>query len=273
MQRLLPELPEDPKGLFDIRGRVVLIVGALGLLGTEIASAFAKCEARVVLADINGERCEAVAADLARETGSDTLGIPLDTADSASVSNVVRQIVIRFGKLDVLINAAQYKSPHFFQPFEEFPLQDWEAVLRVNLTGTFLCCQAVGNQMIAQGNGGSIINVGSTYGVVAPNQTLYEGTSLGSPAAYSASKAGVMMLSQYLAAYWGHHNIRVNSVQPHGLYNDHEQRFIENFAAMSPLGRMSLPREVVGCLLFLASDASTYVTGANFPIDGGWTAW
>jgi NAD(P)-dependent dehydrogenase (short-subunit alcohol dehydrogenase family) len=153
-----------------------------------------------------------------------------------------------------------------------FPEELWDAVIDVNLKGTFLMCRDFGRAMLERGKG-SIVNFASTYGVVSSNPALYEGNSLGNPIAYSASKGGVVMLTKYLGAYWAERGVRVNCVTPHGVWNDHEPAFVERFSRFSPMRRLSRVDEVVGAVLFLASDASSYATGSNLLIDGGWTAW
>jgi len=263
----------DPRKLFDLSGRVVVITGAGGLLGRALALAAAKAGARTVLVDIDAQACCSSAELAAREKGRDAMPICADISDPGEVQQVIERTVAAFGAVDVLVNNAQYKSQHFFAGFEEFPLEDWEAVMRVNVTALYLCCQAAGNQMNASGRGGSIINLGSTYGMVAPDHSLYDGTTMGCPAVYAASKGAVWSLTRYLATYWASKKIRVNCIQPHGLYNGHEPRFVDNFAQHSPMGRMSDPSEVAGAMLYLASDASSYVTGTNLAVDGGWTAW
>ena len=200
------------------------------------------------------------------------LGLATDITKKDTVEGMIAAVVSEFGKIDVLVNNAQFKPQSFFAPFEDFSVEDWEGVMSVNLTAVFLCAQAVGKQMIKQGKG-NIINLASTYGVVAPDHGIYVGTSLGCPAVYSASKGGVIMLTKYLATYWADKGIRANAVTPHGLYNNHEEQFVKNFSSRSPLGRMCDKKEVVGAVLYLASDASSYVTGSNLIADGGWTAW
>lgn len=257
--------------LFDLKGRVIIITGALGLLGTELGEAFADCGSHVVVVDLDSSGCEKRAAVLTN-TKTKALGLAVDITQKDAVERMVEAVVNEFGKVDVLINNAQFKSAKFFAPFEDFPLKDWEGVMTVNLTAVFLCSQAVGKQMLKQGKG-NIINLASTYGVVAPDHRLYIGTTLGCPAVYSASKGGVIMLTKYLATYWADKGIRVNAVTPHGIYNNHEEQFVKNFSFRSPLGRLCERKEVTGAVLYLASDASSYVTGSNLIVDGGWTAW
>ena len=161
--------------------------------------------------------------------------------------------------------------------FEDQPLELWKQSLDVNLTGTFLCCQKVGKIMVEK-SAGTIINIASTYGVVAPDQRLYQRDeeseqTMFKPAAYPVTKAGVLHLTRYLATYWANTGVRVNSLTPHGVYRSQDEQFLRRFADRSPLGRMARPEEITGPLMFLASDAASYVNGTNLVVDGGWTAW
>jgi NAD(P)-dependent dehydrogenase (short-subunit alcohol dehydrogenase family) len=173
----------------------------------------------------------------------------------------------------VLVNSHHYKPKGFTEaPADKFPEELWDAIVEVNLKATFLTCREVGRAMLEQGSG-SIINLGSTYGVVASNPDLYEGNSLGNPIAYSASKGGVLMLTKYLGAYWAEKGVRVNCVTPHGVENSQESSFVERFSKKSPMRRLMRTDEIVGAVIFLASDASSYATGSNLLVEGGWTAW
>jgi NAD(P)-dependent dehydrogenase (short-subunit alcohol dehydrogenase family) len=169
----------------------------------------------------------------------------------------------------------------YFAPFEEYKREVWDQAIDVNLTGMVLCAQAAGRQMLAQDPpGGVIVNISSTYGVVAPDQRLYEGVtspyanaSFNTPVSYAVTKTAVLGLTRYLATYWGRKGIRVNALTPHGVFDNHDDAFVHNFVYRSPLGRMARNDEYRGALLFLVSDASSYMTGANLIVDGGWTAW
>ena len=260
------------KHLFDLHGKSVALVGATGLIGTAFAEGLAEYGATIALMDINQGRCDELAKRLKQEYEAQAIGIETNIAKRGSVENALARILAAFGKVDVLVNSAQNKTANFFASFEEYTDNDWNQIIDVNLNGVFLTCQVFGKQMLKQGKG-NIINLASTYAIVAPNQKLYEGVKFGSPAAYSASKGGVVAFSNYLASYWANRNIRVNMITPHGVYNNHHERFVSNFSQMSPVGRMSQKDEVVGGLIYLASDASTYVTGHNLIIDGGWSVW
>ena len=177
------------------------------------------------------------------------------------------QILNRIKKINGLVNAHQNKSHLIFEKFEDLNEYNWDRVVEVNLKGTFLMCQIIGSYMSENG-GGKIVNLPSTYSVVAPNQNLYKGTNLGCPAAYSASKGGVEALSKYLASYWASKNIQVNMITPHGVWNNHEKQFEENFAKFTPMERMSYNHEVASALIYLLSEASSYVTGENMLVEG-----
>jgi len=257
----------DP--LFDLHDRVVVLTGGCGLIGRALASACVSRGARVALVDIAATKPGEAAATL----GSAAAGFVADVSDAAQVRQLSEAIRKQFDRVDVLVNNHQFKPAGFTEATaERFPDELWDAIVRVNLTGTFYTCREFGRIMLEQGKG-SIINVASTYGVVSSNPDLYTGNSLGNPVAYSASKGGVIMLTKYLGAYWAERGVRVNCVTPHGVLNNHESGFIERFRAKSPMRRLMTADEVVGAVVFLASDASSYATGSNVLIEGGWTAW
>lgn len=267
----------DPKEIdfrrkFELENKVIVITGACGLIGRAFAEACAQFGANVVLADIPAADPEQHAISLESRYGKAALGKSVDVADKNSVIELKDAVVRKFGRIDGLINGHQNKSHLIFEPFENVSEDNWDKVVEVNLKGTFLLCQIIGSYMAEQGSG-SIINIPSTYSVVAPNQNLYKGTKMGCPAAYSASKGGIDALSQYLSTYWAAKGVRVNQITPHGVWNNHEEQFEKNFANFSPLQRMSYNHEVASAAVYLLSDASSYVTGHNMLVEGGWTAW
>jgi len=272
MQRTTNPQEIDFKKKFDLSGKTVIISGGMGLIGRAFAEGCAQFGANVVIADIEKTNPESYAEELKKRHSRGMLGIVIDVASRKDVEKLKQMTLDTFGRIDGLINCHQNKTARFFKKFEEFTDEDWDAIVETNLKGTFLMCQIIGGHMSENG-GGSIVNMPSTYSVVAPNQNLYKGTSLGTPAAYSASKGGVMALSQYLATYWAEKGVRVNQITPHGVWNNHEEAFEKNFSNFSPLKRMSYNHEVAGAAVFLLSDASSYVTGDNIRVDGGWTAW
>lgn len=257
----------DP--LFDVSGLVVVVTGACGLIGKELVGHFAERRARLAIADV----AEAKPGEFAETFGHGVKGFAVDVSRADEVRGLLENVLASHGRVDVLINGHQAKPKGFLEARpEEFPERLWDTVIDVNLKGTFLMCRDFGARMLSQGKG-SIVNFASTYGVVSSNPALYAGNSLGNPLAYSVSKGGVIMLTRYLGAHWAGRGVRVNSVTPHGVWNGHEEDFVKRFSAMSPMGRLSLASEVVGAVLYLASDASSYVTGSNVLVEGGWTAW
>ncbi|TME97367.1 MAG: SDR family oxidoreductase [Chloroflexi bacterium] len=273
--------------LFRLDGRVALVTGGAGLLGRRYCEALLQAGARVVIGDVDGAGAEALAAELDTERA---LGLKLDVTNEASVNGATQRAVQRFKRLDILVNNAaltvrggsERLSPaDYFAPFESYKRDVWQRAVDVNLTGMLLCAQAAGRQMLLQDPpGGVMVNISSTYGVVAPDQRVYDGVrspyadaTFNTPVSYAVTKTAVLGLTRYLATYWGKNNIRVNALTPHGVYDNHDDAFVRNFVYRSPLGRMARNDEYRGALLFLVSDASSYMTGANLIVDGGWTAW
>jgi NAD(P)-dependent dehydrogenase (short-subunit alcohol dehydrogenase family) len=270
---------------FDLTGRVAVVTGGVGLLGTEFCRTLAEAGAAVAVIDLNQDKCLATAADLVK-AGYKAIGIATDITNPLSVNSMLEKVLAEFGRLDVLVNSAALDPK--FDPdavsrgiapgnFEEYPLDQWNAALNVNLTGTFLVTQACVKQMIAQGKKGSIINICSTYGLNGPDQRIYRKPDGSQPAFkpvyYTVTKAGIVGFTKYLAAYYMETEIRVNMLTPGGVFNNHDDTFVKNYSAKTILGRMAKKDEMNGALLFLASDASSYMTGNNLVVDGGWTAW
>lgn len=259
--------------VFRLDGKVVVLTGAAGIIGTEVVRAFREAGARVFAIDRDAALLQ---ARLGAE--DDTLAhCAADVSDRASLLQARAGLAARWGTADVLLNNAATKSANFFEPFETFPVEDWNEVMAVNLTGAMLACQVFGAPM-AQRGGGSIVNTLSIYGIVAPDQRIYEGSeylgrAINTPAIYSASKAGLWGLTKYLASYWGHRGVRVNAITPGGVASGQNETFSRNYAARVPLGRMASASDMASGMRYLASDASTYMTGHNLVIDGGWTAW
>jgi len=262
----------DFKKKFELTNKVIIITGACGLIGKAFVEACAQFGANVVLADIELAKPENAAQALSERYNRKMLGVSVNVANKDSVTNLKNIVLKEFGRIDGLVNGHQNKTHLVFEPFENVSEENWDTVIEINLKGTFLTCQVIGSYM-AENGGGAIVNMPSTYSVVAPNQNLYKGTSLGCPAAYSASKGGVDTLSRYLASYWGAKKVRVNMITPHGVWNNHEDQFEKNFANFTPMQRMSYNHEVASALVYLLSDASSYVTGANILNEGGWTVW
>ncbi|HPO57680.1 MAG TPA: SDR family oxidoreductase [Anaerolineaceae bacterium] len=267
---------------FRMDGRAAVVTGGAGLLGRGFCRSLAQAGAAVVVADLNVEAAEAHAESL-RGEGLEACGLAVDITSPDSVRQMVDRTVERYGHLDVLVCSAamdpKFDTAHAGQhrsSFEEFPLEAWKQALDVNLTGMFLCAQAAVRPMLAQGSG-VIINICSTYGLVGPDQRIYrrpgEAEQPYKPVYYSVTKAGVLGLTRYLATYYAGKNIRANALTPGGTYNQHDEIFTAQYSARTVLGRMAEVGEMDAALLFLASDASSYMTGANLVVDGGWTAW
>jgi len=264
--------------LFSLKGKTAIVTGASGLLGKEHCYALAEAGANVVLADIDKKACKTIADSM----GENHLAVQLDVTSASSIQEAKAAIVDRYQKIDILINNAAVRDM-FENPalageqsmFENYPLEMWNKSWNVNVSGVFLCSQIFGSVM-AQQEHGSIINIASTYGVVAPDQTIYrdengEQTFYKSPA-YPVTKSAVIGFTKFLAAYWGKKNIRVNALSPGGVENNQDTFFIKNYTAKTLLGRMAVKNDYRGAVVFLASDASAYMTGANLVVDGGWTA-
>jgi len=269
---------------FNLKDHVAVVTGGVGLLGAEFCKTLAEAGAAVAVVDLNGDAANKVADGLVKD-GYKAGGIAGDITKPDSVNAMVASVLSTFGRLDVLVNSAALDPK--FDPdaaskgiapgaFEDYPLEQWNAAMSVNLTGMFLVTQACVKPMIAQGKKGSIINICSTYGLNGPDQRIYikDGKRVAyKPVYYTTTKAGVMGFTKYLAAYYAGTEIRVNALTPGGVFNNHEEYFVKNYSAKTILGRMAKKDEMNGALLFLASDASSYMTGNNVIVDGGWTAW
>jgi NAD(P)-dependent dehydrogenase (short-subunit alcohol dehydrogenase family) len=265
--------------LFSLKDKTAVVTGSLGLIGKEHCRALSEAGANVIAADLDADKCGEFALTLLTES----MGISLDVTSPESVNGLRDKVIQKFGHIDILVNNAAIndmfedpKAASEQSKFENYPLELWQKSIDVNLTGVFLCSQIIGNVMSVQKKG-SIINIASTYGITAPDQSLYkkvDGTqSFYKPPAYSATKGAVIMFTKYLAAYWGSNGVRVNTLTPGGVENSQDEFFIRKYSAKTILGRMAKPSDYKGALIFLASDASSYMTGANLVVDGGWTAW
>lgn len=263
---------------FSVKDRVVVVTGGTGVLGTAYCRSMAQRGARLVMADLQERNPVAKAADLAEETGAQVIGVECDVGNEAEVVALFKTTIKRFGGVDVVLNNAAATGEHLmkvgavFAPFEDYPLDVWDQVLRTNLTGVFLVAREGGKAMLARG-GGSLINVSSVYGVVGPDHRIYEGMPFSSFPAYSAGKAGVHGLTLWLATYWGRKGIRVNTLVPGGVFNGHQEVFASRYSERTAMGRMANSDDLVGMVIYLASDASLYCTGQQFIVDGGLTAW
>ena len=266
---------------FDLTGRVAVVTGGAGFLGRAFCAAYAEFGADVAVLDIDGARAADFAAGLAKKSGRRCLGVACDIADPASVRAAEKHVRETLGPVRVLHNNAANQSAGLkneFAPFETFDLGDWKKVMSVDVDGTFLMSQAFGAGMARHGQGGSIIQTSSIYGLLGPDNRIYagatyDGHSISSPAVYSAGKAAVVGFTRWLATYWAKAGIRANAIVPGGVEDRQNEAFKQAYGNRIPLARMARRDEIVGAALFLASDASSYVTGQALFVDGGLSAW
>ncbi|QLH10223.1 SDR family oxidoreductase [Nitrosarchaeum sp. AC2] len=262
------------KCLFDLNGRVVLLTGAGGLLGEQYADGLSQAGAHVILADINYSKVKLIEKTLKLKYNTKPFAVKFDITDKKSIKKMIDLILRKYSKIDVLINNAvdQGNAKLRTTDFIDLPQSSWDNAIKINLTGMFLCCQEVGKVMLKQKKG-VIINISSTYGLVAPDQRIYGKSGQNSAIFYAATKSAVLNFTRYLASYWHNKGIRVNTLTPGGVEKGQDPEFIKKYSKKTMLGRMAKKNEYVGAIIFLASDASSYMTGSNLIIDGGWTAW
>jgi len=270
--------------LFDLSGRVAIVTGGAGLLGYHHGAILGAAGAHVVLLDLPAAEPASRAAQIAAAHGVECLGLTTDITDEASVLEASGQVMAKFGRIDILINNAA-NNPKVedakglaWSRLENLPLHVWEADIRVGLTGAFLCSRVFGAEM-AKRKAGVIVNVASDLAVIAPDQRLYRVEGLPEdeqpvkPVTYSVVKSALLGLTRYLATYWSGAHIRVNSISPGGVSNSQPEVFLSRLKPLIPMERMANRDEYQGAILFLCSDASSYMTGANLVIDGGRTCW
>jgi NAD(P)-dependent dehydrogenase (short-subunit alcohol dehydrogenase family) len=264
---------------FGLTGRTAVVTGGAGLLGRVFSAALAEHGASVAVLDVDAVAAEDSAAAL-RSGGAEAIGVACDVSDPSAVDAAVDAVHAWRGTPHVLVNNAATKTDDvraFFSNSVDTDLERWRKVMAVNLDGMFLVARAFGRDMVAAGRG-SIVQTASIYGIVAPDLRIYDGLEflgapMTSPVTYSASKAGVVGLTRHLAVEWAPAGVRVNTLVPGGVRSGQDPRFVERYSARVPLGRMAEPHEMAGAVVFLASDASSYVTGQAIAVDGGLTAW
>jgi len=271
---------ECVKDLFDLTGRVAIVTGGAGLLGYHHGAILTAAGAHVVLLDLSAADPARHAAQLTETYGPECLGLVADIASETALVEVRDRLLSRFGRIDILINNAannpkvEDAQSQAWSRLENFPLEVWDADIRVGLTGAFLCSRVFGAEM-AKRKSGVIVNVASDLAVIAPDQRLYRVDGLPEdrqpvkPVTYSVVKTALLGLTRYLATYWSDANIRVNAISPGGVFNGQSEVFLSRLNQLIPMGRMARRDEYQGAILFLCSDASSYMTGTNLIVDGG----
>ena len=269
---------------FDLTGRIAVITGGAGLLGEQHARAIAAAGGIPVLVDIQEHSAGEKAAALSREYGVPAIGCAADITKQTEIEALLAEILRRFGRLDILINNAannpkmEASTEVNFSRLENFPLAQWEADIAVGLTGAFLCSKVFGSHMASNG-GGVIVNVASDLALIAPDQRIYRQPGVPEqmqpvkPVTYSVVKSALVGLTRYLASYWADKKVRVNAISPGGVYNGQPEDFVARLTNLIPLGRMAAINEYQGAIVFLCSDASSYMTGTNLVVDGGRSCW
>ena len=263
------------KELMDLHGRVALVPGGGGHIGAALCEALAELGAAIVVLDRMEESCASVARRIHETYGVEMLPLVIDLTDEKAVRSVPEAALDRFGRLDILVNCAALVGTSELKgwgtPFPEQSTDTWRSALEVNLTGVFVLVQACAGALAASGHG-SVINIGSIYGMVGPDMRLYENMVMGNPAAYAASKGGVLQLTRWLATVLAP-DVRVNAITPGGVWRNQPEVFHKRYVARTPLERMATEEDLKGAVAYLASDLSAYVTGHNLVVDGGWTVW
>jgi NAD(P)-dependent dehydrogenase (short-subunit alcohol dehydrogenase family) len=280
-----PEI-QSVKNQFDLKGKTAIITGGGGFLGLHFALALGQMGAYPILFDINEESLRTASISL-KEEGIDCETHSIDICDGAQVEALMKRIDDSISRIDILVNSAAFAMKNlqeggeaFFEAFEDYPEELWKISIEGNLNGIFNITKAVGATMKRQ-RSGAIINIASDVAIISPDHRIYEpdpsrnylGVNFNTPAAYSVSKAGILSLTRYLATHWARYGIRVNSISPAGVYKEQDEKFVEQLTQRIPLGRMARPEELMGPVVFLSSNSSSFMTGANLVVDGGRTIW
>ncbi|MFT4516886.1 MAG: NAD(P)-dependent dehydrogenase (short-subunit alcohol dehydrogenase family) [Gammaproteobacteria bacterium] len=267
--------------LFELKNKTAVVTGACGVLGKEFSIALAQYGSRVAIVDLDKSSAERLARSITKKYNIECMGISCDVSDEIDVKKMATIVEKKLGKIDILLNNAATKGKsldEFFKPLEEYSLDTWKEIMSVNLDGMYIVAKEIGMRM-AKRKKGSIIQTASIYSsLMASDQRIYKGSKyldkeINTPAAYSVSKSGVVGLTLHLASYWARDNVRVNTISPGGVFSGQNKNFVDNYSKRVPMNRMANKEEIVGAIIYLASDASSYVTGQNLYIDGGLSGW
>lgn len=271
--------------LFRLDEKVIIVTGASGLLGSKFCEIIIECGGHPVVVDINEEGSRKLADSLEKKYSKSIQVFNIDITDETAVENTANKLMQIYGKIDALVNNAannpkiEASNKHNFSRLERFPLDNWNEDIAVGLTGAFICAKHFGNKISENNSGGSIINIASDLGLIAPNQMLYKKDGLSpdqqpvKPVTYSVVKSGLIGLTRYLSTYWIDEGVRCNAVCPGGVENKQEQEFLDRVSQLIPMKRLAYPDEYQGTLIWMLSDASSYLNGAIVPVDGGRTSW
>jgi len=264
--------------LFNLKNKIIVLTGSAGRLGSQFAHILSEAGANVALVDLDNNQNKKLAYMLTKKYHTKPESFIVDITKRSSVEQLKNDVLNKYGKVDGLINNAHFVPrihPKRDEPFESYPIDLWNKTLETNITAIFLLCQEFGKVMVKQQKG-VIVNISSIYGIVGADQRIYGNSRLNSPVSYAATKGAIVNMTRYLAAYWHRKNVRVNTLTLGGVYDSKlhsDKKFVEKYSEKTMLGRMARNDEYNGSLLFLVSDASSYMTGANLIVDGGWTAW
>lgn len=269
------------KKIFSLNNKVAVVAGGCGILGEKFCEGLAAYGANVAIVDIDYKNAKKLSDKINLIYGIKSIPVLCDLTVKKSVDRMVKKVLLEFGEINILVNNAASKTnnlKNFFKNYENYDLKTWKNIMSVNLDGMFLTSQAICAQMVKQKKGGSVIQISSIYGILAPDQRIYKGSfylggKINTPAAYSASKAGVIGLSRYLSTYYANKKIKVNTITPGGIESGQNKKFKQFYSKRVPMNRMGKAHELVGALIFLSSDSSSYITGQNIIVDGGLTTW
>jgi len=279
-------MKQTTKNFFNLKNKIIVITGGSGFLGSEFSSTLSDVGAIPIILDKNKASLELLKKKFIKNKQRGLFFL-VDLNNETKVNVVINSIIKKYKKIDCLINAAGFTGEdmlktdsNFFEKFENYDFRLWQKSLNGNLSSTFILTKSVAKHMLKRKKG-SIINIASDVGIISPDHRIYEadkkinykGVNFNTPLSYSVAKSGIISMTRYLATYWAKKGIRVNCVSPTGVYKKHNKKFVEQLSEKIPMGRMAKPEELTGAIIYLCSDASSFVTGHNLVVDGGRTIW